>query len=190
VAAVRGPLTRARLQAVEVSCPEVYGDPALLFPQFYNPQIEPTFELGIIPHYIDANLPFLTNLSEREEVSIIDITQAGRAEKIYSFINDVLSCRRIVSSSLHGLIIAEAYGIPAVWAEFSDKVFGSGFKFLDYQISVGRNPDRIQKIGIFTDPQEAIHEVEKLRAAIGPINFDYETLLKAFPYDRICAKGQ
>ena len=35
------------------------------------------------------------------------------------------------------MIIAHAYGIPAVWQKFSDKVFGDDIKYKDYLESIG-----------------------------------------------------
>lgn len=181
VAAVRGPMTRARLIASGIDCPDVYGDPALLFPTFYKPEIEKRYRLGVVPHYIDATMPFLDNLAGREDVKVIDITGAGRTEKVYSFIDEVLACERIVSSSLHGLILADAYGIPTLWARFSSNVFGDGFKFGDYNLSVGRDPALQVPTGPFSDPEDAIAAVDRMYAANGPITFDPGPLLRSFP---------
>ena len=50
--------------------------------------------------------------------------------------DEILKCRKIVSSSLHGIIVAHAYGIPAVWQKFSGNIFGDDIKYQDYFESV------------------------------------------------------
>jgi hypothetical protein len=54
-------------------------------------------------------------------------------------IDAIASCRAILSSSLHGIIAAHAYGVPATWVKPSDRPKGDGFKFLDYWASMGRD---------------------------------------------------
>ena len=110
VCAVRGPLTRAKIIEQGVDCPEVFGDPALLLPLFYRPRRDvPRARLGIVPHYVDKQNPFLRTLALVEEVKLIDIESS-----ISNVIDEICSCDFIASSSLHGLIVADAYGIPSV----------------------------------------------------------------------------
>lgn len=129
--AVRGPQTRKRLLEQGHQVPEVYGDPGLLLPLHYQPKLPKKHKLGIIPHYNDFKTikPFYEN---EKEVLLIDLM----TNDIEATTDLFLSCERIVSSSLHGLIVAHAYGIPAVWVPFSDKLFGDGIKFQDYFESV------------------------------------------------------
>lgn len=123
--AVRGKLTKQILEKDGFKVPEVFGDPGLLLPLIYNPKIEKKYDVGYIPHYIDK--------TTKCEGKYIDIEQDWK-----KVIEDILACKRVISSSLHGIVIAEAYGIPAEWIIGCDKILGHGFKFRDYLTGTGR----------------------------------------------------
>jgi len=132
--AVRGPQTRAFLINQGYRVQPIYGDPALLLPNYYNPSIKKKYEYGIVPHYNDMNIVQNWFL-DREDICIIDMMTNDVEAKTREF----LSCKKIISSSLHGIIIAHAYGIPAIWQKFSNKVFGDDIKYRDYMESVNIN---------------------------------------------------
>jgi pyruvyltransferase len=133
ICAVRGPLTRKVLLENGIDAPAVYGDPVLLMPRFYNPAVDVRYDVGIVPHYVDKNNQWLEQYMSDDKVTIIDIQSEA-----LSFVDQIKQCRHIISSSLHGIICADAYGIPATWVEFSDSVLGNGFKFFDYFRSIQR----------------------------------------------------
>lgn len=131
VYAVRGLLTKNYLESQGVKCPDIFGDPAILMPLVYLPKSTKKYKLGIIPHIIEQEHPLIINLKSRElcDVCIIDFKNYS---DWHSVIDLICSCERILSSSLHGLIISNAYGIPNKWMKLSDKILGGYFKFLDY----------------------------------------------------------
>lgn len=132
VCAVRGPLSRDIFTAAGVECPAVYGDPAILMPRLYKPVLVKGARIGVVPHYVDKSHPSVVQLAQRAGVMFIDVYQS-----VETVINQICSCDVVVSSSLHGVIVAHAYGIPALWVEFSNKVLGGGFKFRDYFKGIG-----------------------------------------------------
>lgn len=163
VCAVRGPRTRGILQQQGVECPEVYGDPAILLPSILDVGAVPkTHALGIVPHYSDAHLVKVDDPGVR----VISVTDGPEA-----FVRQLLSCDRIVSSSLHGIILAEAYGVAADWVKLSGNLMGGDFKFHDYYEGTGRTVAR---------PLAA----EELYAErdIAPPQFASQELIRAFPY--------
>ncbi|SOC06884.1 polysaccharide pyruvyl transferase family protein [Rhodobacter maris] len=185
VAAVRGPLTRARLLERGIDCPEIYCDPALLFPRFYAPApAARRYRLGIIPHYIDRDLPALARFRAEADVRVIDITQSaldGDA-RIFGFVDDVCSCDAILSSSLHGLILADAYGIPSRWMQLSDRVFGGDFKFRDYFASMEQAARAEAPLRALEPSVETL--IAQARAdfdGLGPVRPDLQAFLAAFP---------
>lgn len=175
VYAVRGPLTREELIKKGIECPEVYGDPALLYPRFYNPTVEKKYKWGIIPHYIEfessRDREVLKNL-EKQGIRIIDIC-SGEKE----FINELLEVENVLSSSLHGLIMADAYGIPNARVNISNKLIGGHFKFKDYYLSVNRKID----LGLQLSKDTKIEDIEKLYFNTS-IDFDGDKLIKSSPW--------
>lgn len=133
ICAVRGPKTREVLLSRGIDCPAVYGDPALLLPLYYKTQNrEKKYKLGIVPHYADFD-KVSSIYSNNEEVHIIRIQGYGDWT---SFIEEVCQCECIASSSLHGLIISEAYGVPNVWIQNVDGLVTDTFKYEDFYASM------------------------------------------------------
>lgn len=124
---VRGPRTRARVLEVGGVCPEIYGDPGLLLPYFCK-ESKKEFDIGIVPHFVDYNI--VKNRYPNHK--IIDVINSNPLEVA----KEISKCRYIISSSLHGIIAAHSYGIPAAWVKFSDNLHGDGIKFIDYYESV------------------------------------------------------
>lgn len=170
VFAVRGPRTRKKLLALGIDCPEVYGDPGILLPQLFPKQDLKRHGIGIIPHYVD----FVAVRSHFRDASVrvIDI-RAG----VESVISNAVNCEVLLSSSLHGCILGDAYGIPTVWVRISDKVVGNGFKFHDYYEGTEREPLCVDwRKGI--DLDSAVEAAAKSK----PVIIDSERLIQSFPF--------
>lgn len=128
--AVRGPLTRSKLVMHDIDCPRVYGDPALLVPDYYLPEVRKTHRLGVVLRWSEGARK---KALEARGIKVIDLLTDQVEETIDAF----LSCERIITTSLHGLIIADTYRIPNAWL-IADTGAGKEYKFWDYLISVGK----------------------------------------------------
>lgn len=172
VLAVRGPRTRSYLLSKGVDCPAVYGDPALLLPMVYRPaNILRKHTLGIIPHYQDMNSDVLRRYEMfHPDCTIINLRHYKRWTDV---IDAICSCEAIISSSLHGLIAAAAYGIPHVWAVISPgSTIGGEFKFRDFFESVGQ-------------AHVDCHPLQRAESELSdwtPLNWDAAPLLQSAPY--------
>jgi hypothetical protein len=125
---LRGRQTLQRIVSRDANI--VLGDAGLLCDQLAGRERK-RFKLGIIPHVVDQQDPLVASLaSSSGEITVIDI--CGDCHEV---IRSVGECEYIVSSSLHGLIVADSLGIPNRWIELNhgeEMVLGKGFKFQDY----------------------------------------------------------
>jgi hypothetical protein len=133
--AVRGPLTRDLVLRSGGRCPDIYGDCAAFLPLIYMPAAKrKRHRVGLIRH--TAHHSVRLQLEEVKEISIFRIGD----ENFEKFVDEIVDCEVVLSSSLHGLIVAHAYGVPAVWCDFADRpraIAGDGTKFHDYFASIG-----------------------------------------------------
>lgn len=127
--AVRGRYTDNLLKKEGFNGNYAYGDPALLIPLFVSPSDIKNTDIAIIPHWSETDY-FIKNYGEKYK--IIDL----RTKNIKQVIKEITSCNKILSTSLHGIIVSHAYSIPALWIRH-DILHNSNFKFYDYFSSVG-----------------------------------------------------
>lgn len=178
VRAVRGPITRLRCLSLGIKCRPIYGDPSLLLPRFYEPKRNrPRAKVGLVPHYIDQVRVF-PNYKSNADIKVINILDG-----VESVVEDIVTCDKIVSSSLHGLCVADAYGIPNVLVKFSDSIGGDGLKFLDYFLSVGRmeKVDGINFLDVRDNPVRPTDYWVNLSYGLGKVNAD--PLMAFCPFD-------
>lgn len=132
---VRGALTREILVNQGFKCPEIYGDPATIyFSRYSHENKKSSYRVGVIPHYADINHKVIRDLCRDERVKLINVFDSAE-----SIARQALECEIIASSSLHGLILADALEIPNYWLRLSNDVVKDGFKFHDYFSSVSRS---------------------------------------------------
>lgn len=161
VRAVRGPRTANWLRERGIAVPEVYGDPALLLPHIFGKRFasRPMRKAVFVP-----NLNDLTSMQ-----SPIPVVSPLRGWN--HVIAQILEAEFVLASSLHGLIIAEAYGVPARYVRLTEKE--ALFKYEDYVLGSGR-----ESLEFARSIPEALE-----MGGMPAIRWDPEPLLAAFPYD-------
>ncbi|MBO0903539.1 polysaccharide pyruvyl transferase family protein [Jiella sonneratiae] len=127
IAACRGRHTRQIFLDAGVASPEIFGDPGFfvgkLWPQ--HARQEKIYDVGVIPHLSEwagrrADSPLKAGLRRyeipsdlAERVVLISPIAERSFDGVGKVIEQIGRCRRILSASLHGLVVAEALGVPA-----------------------------------------------------------------------------
>lgn len=160
VRAVRGPITRDFLEKRGIACPEVYGDPGILLPTLF-PEITVKHPLRekvlIVPH--------LHDLSPFKNYEVLHPTTHWSI-----FVEKIQNANFVISGSLHGIILAEAFGIPARWLKSTKE---DDLKYQDYFLGTGRERQVAAS---------SIQDAEKI-GPHDPPEFGTDQFMDQFPYD-------
>lgn len=123
ILALRGPLSAKGIRG-----DFALGDPGLLANELVHVETK-KHDLGVVPHWSDPGLA--DNFTRYRPVVI---NPAGDPLDVLQTIGE---CRKIVSSSLHGIILADAFGIPRRYEHAPRLDYeGGDFKFRDYSESI------------------------------------------------------
>lgn len=129
ILALRGPLTARGIPGTFA-----LGDPGILADELVGSQPK-TRDLGVLPHFMDKDLlpKYQSIMPTGTDVFFIDPTNPDPLQVLC----EIGSCQRIVTSSLHGMIVADAFGIPRkVEPAKANMKDGGDFKFRDYSASI------------------------------------------------------
>lgn len=165
VRAVRGPLTAVALEAEGSTVPAHFGDPGVLLPVLF-----PETTAFALPERKRHAVVVVPNVNDS------GLEAAGHQVVVptgdpWTVIEDILSADLVVGTSLHAIITAEAYGVPARAVRSRSE---SPVKYVDYYEGTGRTGVLI------ADSVEAAVEL----GGVGPIEDRILTdLVSAFPRD-------
>jgi hypothetical protein len=165
ILAIRGPLS-----ARGVPGSFALGDPGLLSNELVGPQ-DKRWDLGIVPHWQDEELaPRFLNLIKAPHTCRV----INPADDPLFVLRQIGACRRIVTSSLHGMIVADAFGIPrrVEICPLMEKD-GGDFKFRDYSASI-QTPF---ETGVMIEPSR--FRVEDVQFALYDVYEDLGRVLKS-----------
>lgn len=136
--AVRGALSARRVGTEQSSTSPALGDPGILADLLLSGPVKKTHMVGLIPHYVDEGNPKFENLAKKPFVKVIDVRLSPK-----DIVKEIASCEAVISSSLHGLIVADSLGVPNKHYPVSGKLSGGSFKFRDYYSAF---PDRSYEV--------------------------------------------
>lgn len=171
IVAVRGRLTLARCERMlGRSLPNVVlGDPGLLIRKiFSHTKRSGLYDLGVVCHFKDRGFWDGASLPLEYKVKVIDVFLPT-----HEFVEAVASCKFVLSSALHGLICADALGVPNKHIILSDKVEGAGHKFRDYYsvfdnfiyspLCFADGGVRVEDVEQYTrEYQDRVHEIDHI----------------------------
>lgn len=205
VHAVRGAHTRQQLIENGIHTPAVYGDPGWFLPRILNPDVPKTVELGVIPHISGLATKTVDSqpqadrqrlqFSETDGVKLVPTYHEASWEGFKAKLNEILACKRIVSTSFHGLILADAFRIPCLY--FPPRNGGelrlkleAGAQGLDHRVNDFYRGAGRRELNAFGAPNDRKAPWDKVMAAVDrlyePLDHPYDrALVESFPFHRV-----
>lgn len=189
VLALRGLYTRRILEKYGLMSSKeqvAYGDPGLLFAKLFDINTKKEYEWGVIPHMYDADLGWWDRIQQAMSKIGVRAHMIDAREDPVKVVSEIAKCERLMSSSLHGLIVADSLGIPSLHLGLSTLEFPQvdfELKFRDYYSALGEEmPPIIDGEDFVASPLKYLEKAKFHVPNTDKIIAIQEELMKASPF--------
>lgn len=135
--ALRGARTKETIQkALGREISPVLCDGGILSSILIKKSIQKKYMVGLIPHFMEISLIESRGIMEYFKNTYPNGTVIDLRKNPMEVIEEISQCEFVISSSLHGCIVADSFGIPNIRVSFSN-IPGTGYKFDDYYSGFG-----------------------------------------------------
>lgn len=159
VLAVRGHLTA---DALRLAHEMPMGDPGLLMGRHLR-KPRARWRLGVVPHYTHEDHAEFAAFA-RSGGAQVKVIKVGRSAPVVS--REIAACDAILTTSLHGLVIADAFGVPAIWTRLQPEKSIGEFKFRDYESVVTPGVSRYREFSPELTIDDAVRLASRADAGI------------------------
>lgn len=132
--AVRGPESAQVMRSQGADIPDVYGDPGILvgraFPDLKSVKLDK--EVSLVAHMNDID-------ALRDDANSLGMNLVHPCQPLMTVLRSIAASETVVSTSLHGVIVAEALGKRVIWLSSSTE---PEFKYRDYFLGTDRQVPR------------------------------------------------
>lgn len=154
---VRGPISKSLANLDDSQTFPLIGDAGFLLPLIYKPQGgKNVVQVGLIPHIVHYNL-LLKKFKDVPGVKVINLATYN----IENVVDEIVTCEKVISTSLHGFIVAAAYGVECGLAKTNIQLWTDGTKFDDTLAALGisdakERKSRMPRLNLETCAKEEI----------------------------------
>lgn len=160
VFALRGPasykIAKSSPHSATQSVSPVYGDPGLFMSWYYQPHNQTkSYSLCLMPHYSEPYESVLVDIKAKWN----GVHQIDLKDPLFQIMDEIVKCEFVLSSSLHGMIFSDSYGIPNAHMNLTRRVMGGNFKFDDYFSAVSRTRTTLELINRTSVKMDEIKDI-------------------------------
>lgn len=174
---VRGQLSQKRINKENYSKDSLaLGDPGILANLIYQyKKNNKSDKIGFIPHHSNIRSRLTNKIKKDGRFMVINPLDSPE-----NIAKQIVSCKMILSASLHGLIFSDSFKVPNFRVPIIKKIEGGDYKFKDYYSGIDKKCQSVDVDKIFD--QDYLDKLIKSYKPVKKLKSKQRKIIKSFPY--------